>query len=204
MNIRDDENNVVNIRGKVQNSLEVINGDLGEKIYHTIISAKRLSGKEDCIPVVFPEHLMTKEEFDVESEISIRGQFRSYNRNVSGRNQLKLYIYVNEICDKGGTDEKVNEIALAGFICKKPHYRVTPLGKEITDIMLAVDRSGGKNDYIPCICWWTNAKQTAELEVGDKITIRGRIQSREYIKRVNGQEETRTAYEVSAREVIPG
>ncbi len=204
MSYKENENNVVNLEGIVKKPLEIINGEGEEKLYITTLSVKRLSGKRDFIPVVFSDSLTKNYDISINNKISIRGQYRSYNKIVNGRNHLKLYVYVNMICDDNGTKKDVNIITLDGFICKKPHYRITPLGKEITDIILAVDRPCGKNDYIPCICWWTNAKQAAELEVGDRLRVKGRIQSREYIKKSNGQEEKRTAYEVSASVIIPG
>jgi primosomal replication protein N len=150
------------------------------------------------------ERLVNTEEDYTGQIIHVTGQFRSYNRHEEKKNRLVLSVFVRELefLDEVGEDEKTNQIFLDGYICKEPIYRKTPLGREIADVLLAVNRSYGKSDYIPCICWGRNARFASGFEVGSHIQILGRIQSREYVKRI-GEEETqrRIAYEVSVSKI---
>ncbi len=132
--------------------------------------------------------------------IMVNGQFRSYNRHEERKNKLVLSVFAREIefVDEIGESTKSNQIYLDGYICKEPVYRKTPLGREIADLLLAVNRPYGKSDYIPCICWGRNARFASNFEVGARCAVWGRIQSREYMKKLSDEQlEKRVAYEVS-------
>lgn len=194
------ENNQVSIMGKIVSGFSFSHEVFGEGFYMVDISVQRLSDSSDIIPVMISERLIDVTQ-DYEGEyIQIFGQFRSYNRHEEKRNKLVLSVFAREVsfvedeCDK----VKSNQIFLDGYICKTPIYRRTPLGREIADMLLAVNRPYGKSDYIPCICWGRNARFTSGFEVGGHVQVWGRIQSREYVKRLEDDStEKRVAYEVS-------
>ena len=189
------ENNQVTIMGKVATEFSFSHEVFGEGFYMVEVEVKRLSNSEDRIPLMISERLI-----DVTQYIMVHGQFRSYNRHEEQKNRLVLSVFVREISfmeeEPDGT--KTNSIWLDGYICKEPIYRKTPLGREIADLLLAVNRPYGKSDYIPCICWGRNARYASGFEVGEHVQLLGRIQSREYVKRISDTEtEKRVAYEVS-------
>ncbi len=194
------ENNQVSIMGKIVSGFSFSHEVFGEGFYMVDISVQRLSDSSDIIPVMISERLIDVTQ-DYEGEyIQVFGQFRSYNRHEEKRNKLVLSVFAREVsfvedeCDK----VKSNQIFLDGYICKTPIYRRTPLGREIADMLLAVNRPYGKSDYIPCICWGRNARFTSGFEVGGHVQVWGRIQSREYVKRLEDDStEKRVAYEVS-------
>lgn len=164
------------------------------------ISVDRLSDSTDIIPVMVSERLLDVNDDYKGMKISIAGQFRSYNRHEEKKNKLVLSVFAREIefVDDIEESAKTNQIFLDGYICKAPIYRKTPLGREIADLLLAVNRPYGKSDYIPCICWGRNARYASTFEVGSRCAVWGRIQSREYMKKISeDQLERRTAYEVS-------
>jgi primosomal replication protein N len=139
---------------------------------------------------------------DVGKTVSISGQFRSYNKLTDGRSKLMLTVFVRDISEECGDDKNPNQIDLVGYICKDPIYRTTPFRREICDVLVAVNRAYNKSDYIPCIAWGRNARFVSGLSVGTKITLSGRIQSREYQKQLlNGETDTRTAYEISVNRI---
>ena len=194
------ENNQVTIMGKVATEFSFSHEVFGEGFYMVEVEVKRLSNSEDRIPLMISERLIDVTQDYTGEYIMVHGQFRSYNRHEEQKNRLVLSVFVREISfmeeEPDGT--KTNSIWLDGYICKEPIYRKTPLGREIADLLLAVNRPYGKSDYIPCICWGRNARFTAGFEVGNHIQIWGRIQSREYVKKIEGEyAERRTAYEVS-------
>lgn len=193
--------NLVNLQGEVEAPLDLVTGDYGKAFYYTFLAIERLSGKKDHIPVVLPAN-MNKRGIKADKVISVKGQYRSYNEKTEKKTRLRLFVYAMEVNED--VNAKENEIFLNGYVCKIPQYRKTPLGREITDILLAVNRPDGKSDYIPCICWGKNARFASEFNVGSELAIRGRIQSREYIKMVDGCKEIRTAYEISASQVLLG
>ena len=161
---------------------------------------KRLSDSEDRIPVMVSERLLDITQDYVGEYIEIQGQFRSYNRHEEKHNRLVLSVFARELRFIEEDEEflPINQIFLDGFICKPPVYRKTPLGREIADVLLAVNRPYGKSDYIPCICWGRNARYASAFMVGGHVLLWGRIQSREYMKRISETEsEKRVAYEVS-------
>ena len=194
------ENNQVSIMGKIASSFTFSHQVFGEGFYLVDILVKRLSDSEDRIPLMVSERLVDVTQ-DYEGEyIMVQGQFRSYNRHEEKKNRLVLSVFVRELSFVEEADDsiKTNQIFLDGYICKPPVYRKTPLGREIADLLLAVNRPYGKSDYIPCICWGRNARYASAFEVGGHVLLWGRIQSREYIKKLGENEtEKRTVYEVS-------
>nr|WP_296006369.1 single-stranded DNA-binding protein [uncultured Blautia sp.] len=194
------ENNQVSIMGKIASGFTFSHQVYGEGFYLTDLLVKRLSDQEDRIPLMVSERLVDVTQ-DYEGEyIMVQGQFRSYNRHEEKKNRLVLSVFVRELSFVEEADDSIksNQIFLDGYICKPPVYRKTPLGREIADLLLAVNRPYGKSDYIPCICWGRNARYASAFEVGGHVLIWGRIQSREYIKKLGENEtEKRTAYEVS-------
>ena len=194
------ENNQVTIMGKVATEFSFSQEVFGEGFYMVEVEVKRLSNSEDRIPLMISERLIDVTQDYTGEYIMVHGQFRSYNRHEEQKNRLVLSVFVREISfmeeEPDGT--KTNSIWLDGYICKEPIYRKTPLGREIADLLLAVNRPYGKSDYIPCICWGRNARYASGFEVGEHVQLLGRIQSREYVKRISDTEtEKRVAYEVS-------
>lgn len=167
------------------------------------VSVNRLSNQSDIIPLMVSERLVDVTRDYKGQVIEVSGQFRSYNRHEGNRNRLLLSIFVREweILEDESNSGKTNQIYLEGYICKPPIYRQTPLGREIADLLVAVNRPYGKSDYIPCIAWGRNARYAATVELGSKISICGRIQSREYIKKIGDEKEKRIAYEVSVSSI---
>ena len=194
------ENNQVTIMGKIASQFTFSHQVFGEGFYMVDVLVKRLSESEDRIPVMVSERLLDVTQ-DCEGEyIHVTGQFRSYNRHEEKKNRLVLSVFAREVEFVEDDDEsmKTNSIFLDGYICKPPVYRKTPLGREIADLLVAVNRPYGKSDYIPCICWGRNARYASAFQVGGHVLIWGRIQSREYVKRISEEEtEKRTAYEIS-------
>lgn len=197
------EANKANLVGKVVSDKEFSHDMYGEKFYVFNLEVPRLSSSVDILPITISERLLFNFDFEVGKYVIIEGQLRSYNRFVESNNKLVLTIFAREISIPQEEElqdklRKPNEIYLDGFICKKPIYRTTPFGREITDILLAVNRPYNKSDYIPCIAWGRNARYCENLLVGDHLKIWGRIQSREYQKKLyNGEVETKIAFEVS-------
>ena len=194
------ENNQVTVIGEVVSEFTYSHEVFGEGFYMVEVEVKRLSNSEDRIPLMISERLIDVTQDYTGEYIMVHGQFRSYNRHEEQKNRLVLYVFVRELSfmeeEPDGT--KTNSIWLDGYICKEPIYRKTPLGREIADLLLAVNRPYGKSDYIPCICWGRNARYASGFEVGEHVQLLGRIQSREYVKRISDTEtEKRVAYEVS-------
>ncbi|MEF9940387.1 MAG: single-stranded DNA-binding protein [Clostridium sp.] len=194
------ENNKVNVIGEVISEFTFSHEVFGEGFYVVNLAVNRLSNQMDMIPLMVSERLV-----DITKNYSGRtmeaiGQFRSYNRHEGLKNRLVLSIFAREVnfLDEFTDYTKTNQIYLDGYICKEPIYRKTPLGREIADLLLAVNRPYGKSDYIPCIAWGRNARYASGFEVGARVSVWGRVQSREYTKKINDTEcEKRIAYEVS-------
>jgi len=194
------ENNIVTISGKIVSNLEFSHEVYGEGFYNFMLEVPRLSESSDIIPVTVSERLIAKDKPEMGDLVGIEGQFRSYNSYNNEGNKLVLTVFAREIeILRDETRVKnPNQIYLNGYVCKKPIYRTTPFGREITDILLAVNRPYNKSDYIPCIAWGRNARYSESLQVGDNVKIWGRIQSREYQKKLeSGEVLTKVAYEVS-------
>lgn len=199
---REQENNKVALSGEIVSNFEFIHEIFGEGFYTAMLSSERTSGQKDIIPVMVSDRLVNVKADWIGLNVDISGQFRSYNKHEGNKNHLILSVFATDfgvhIEEFDGDFENKNHISLDGYICNPPIYRKTPLGREITDILLAVNRPYGKSDYIPCIAWGRNARFASSFEVGTRLQIEGRIQSREYQKRISDDEyETRTAYEVS-------
>ena len=198
------ENNQVTMIGEIVSEFEFSHEVYGEGFYLVDISVSRLSDSVDYIPLMVSERLVDVTQSYIGETISVSGQFRSYNRHEEKKNRLILSVFVRELefVDEIEDDIKSNQIYLDGYICKEPIYRKTPLGREIADLLVAVNRSYGKSDYIPCICWGRNARYASSFEVGSHVEVYGRIESREYIKKI-GEEQTekRVAYEVSVNKI---
>ena len=194
------ENNQVSIMGKIDTPFQFSHQVFGEGFYMTDLLVKRLSDSEDRIPVMVSERLVDVTQDYVGEYIEVHGQFRSYNRHEEKKNRLVLSVFARELKFVEEDDGSIaaNQIFMDGYICKPPVYRKTPFGREIADLLLAVNRPYGKSDYIPCICWGRNARYASAFAVGGHVLIWGRIQSREYVKRIDENEtERRIAYEVS-------
>ena len=194
------ENNQVSVSGEIVSGFTFSHEVFGEGFYMVDILVRRLSDSADQIPVMISERLIDVSGDYVGEYIRIGGQFRSYNRHEEKKNRLVLSVFAREVEFLDGEMEnaKTNQIFLDGYICKPPVYRKTPLGREIADLLIAVNRPYGKSDYIPCICWGRNARFASGFEVGGHTQIWGRIQSREYVKKLSETEsERRIAYEVS-------
>lgn len=194
------KNNQVTIMGQVVTGFKFSHEVFGEGFYIMEVMVKRLSNTFDRIPLMISERLIDVTQDYVGEYIMATGQFRSYNRNEEQKNRLVLSVFVREISfiEEKPDDSKANNILLDGYVCKDPIYRKTPMGREIADLLLAVNRPYGKSDYIPCICWGRNARYISNFGIGEHVQISGRIQSREYKKKISDTEiEFRTAYEVS-------
>ena len=194
------ENNQVSIVGEIVSDFRYSHEVYGEGFYMVDVAVSRLSNFADYIPVMVSERLIDVSQ-DMEGQyVYITGQFRSFNRHEEKKNRLVLSVFAREMELLSDADDESasNQIFLDGFICKESVYRKTPLGREIADLLIAVNRSYGKSDYIPCICWGRNARFASGFEVGAHVQIWGRIQSREYVKKISETEvEQRVAYEVS-------
>lgn len=197
------ENNKVFLQGMVVNEPVYSHEVLNEGFYNLNISIPRLSGQNDIIPVTISERILSTAKIKVGDIIAIKGQFRSYNKIENNKSKLVLTVFVRELCE---VDEHSNPniIEIYGYICKSPIYRTTPFNREITDVLMAVNRSYNKSDYIPCITWGRNARFVGELPVGTKLEMVGRIQSREYFKKQENSDEPilKMAYEISVSKVI--
>lgn len=203
------EFNKVFVSGRIETELEFSHEILWEKFYRTRIRVERLSGTEDLVPIIVSDLLVGKMRINSSLEgkwVEVAGQFRSHNKmGDDGRKHLELFLFVTAINIYEDEDEleeitNANLIYLDGYLCKKPVFRKTPLGRQITDLLVAVNRPYGKSDYIPCIAWGRVAQWASELEVGNRVKLYGRIQSREYFKRFSANSdagEYRDAYEIS-------
>lgn len=194
------ENNQVTVMGEIVSDFSFSHEIFGEGFYMVDMAVKRLSESYDVIPVMVSERLLDVNGDYKGMYVSINGQFRSYNRHEERKNRLVLSVFAREIefIDELEESSKTNQIYLDGYICKEPIYRKTPLGREIADVLLAVNRPYGKSDYIPCICWGRNARYANGFKVGERCAVWGRIQSREYMKKLSENDvEKRVAFEVS-------
>ncbi len=207
MNTNYEDNNHLTLVGKVTSDKRFSHEIYGEKFYIFDLSVPRLSGNADVIPVTISERLLTTQDVFIGAKLQIDGQFRSYNSYDNEKNKLILTVFVKDVQfleENQEEEEEVrrdvvsNEVVLDGYICKKPIYRKTPFGREISDILLAVNRAYNKSDYIPCIAWGRNARFCENVAVGTEVRIVGRVQSREYEKKhEDGTGEKKVAYEVS-------
>lgn len=194
------ENNQVTIEGEIVSGFTYSHEIYGEGFYMVDIKVLRLSDSFDIIPLMVSERLIDTSQNYSGYNIHVNGQFRSYNRHEERKNRLVLSVFARELAFVEEVEEstKSNMIFLDGYICKEPVYRKTPLGREIADLLIAVNRPYGKSDYIPCICWGRNARYASGFSISDHCGVWGRIQSREYMKKIDEDNlERRVAYEVS-------
>ena len=204
------ENNYLTLVGKVTGEKKFSHEIYGERFYTFSLEIPRLSGNSDIIPITVSERLISDEMLSEGKKLMVKGQFRSYNSYEDGKNRLILTVFAKDVVeapDSEGEEEDneivrkdkiTNEVVLIGYICKTPVYRQTPFGREISDVLLAVNRAYNKSDYIPTIAWGRNARFCKNLEVGIKVKVVGRVQSRMYEKKYeDGTVENRVAYEVS-------
>lgn len=197
------KNNQAVIAGEIISDFEFNHEVFGEGFYFVKLKVSRLSHSSDIIPLLVSERLIDVKQSHIGQFLEARGQFRSHDKQESDKNRVVLFLFAKEIeMIDSAENRNPNEIFLDGYICKEPVYRTTPLGREIADVLLAVNRAYGKSDYIPCICWGRNARYAGNLTVGSRIQLRGRIQSREYQKRIGeGKVVDKIAYEVSASQM---
>lgn len=199
INNNNDTNKVI-MEGRIKDELEFSHSIYGEGFFNTYIEIPRLSENKDILPITISERLIEGVSLAIGNYVLIEGQLRSYNKTINGNNRLILVTFVKEIKILNSELEmkNPNQIFLDGFICKKPIYRSTPFGREITDLLIAVNRPYNKSDYIPCIAWGRNARFAENLNIGERIKLWGRIQSREYQKKtLQGEVINKIAYEVS-------
>nr|WP_289290400.1 single-stranded DNA-binding protein [Sporofaciens musculi] len=199
------ESNQVSIMGDIVSPFVFKCETHGTKFYKAKVNVRRNSGEIDILPLVISDELVDTSQEYTGQFVLINGQYRSYNQQDGDKRRLKLFIFGQgvELIGKEPDTAAANHIFLDGYICKEPLYRETPLGRRITDILLAVNRPYGESDYIPCICWGKGAELAAGLEVGAHVQIVGRIQSREYMKKLTETEaEKRIAYEVSVKSIL--
>ncbi|MEG2246930.1 MAG: single-stranded DNA-binding protein [Peptostreptococcaceae bacterium] len=201
INLKEDTN-IVNLRGELGEELTHSHEIFGEKFYSAKLKIHRLSDTYDVLPITISERLLQEVNLSENNLVDISGQLRSYNKNIDNRNKLVLTVFVREIKTVEEEAKDPNSIFLDGYICKDPIYRKTPLGREITDLLVAINRPYNKSDYIPSIVWGRNAKFAKNLEVGDRVQMWGRVQSRDYEKKLEGgSAEKRVAYEVSISKI---
>ena len=194
------ENNFISLTGKVLGDVSYSHNVLDEEFYKFTLTVSRLSGVEDILPVTIPKRLLETIKIASGDNIALTGQLRSYNKTCENRTKLILTAFAKSI-EENSIEENPNNVILNGYICKEPTYRKTPFGREITDAIVAVNRAFNRSDYIPTICWGKNAVLCKELPVGTNVRIKGRLQSREYTKKIGDDYEVRTAYEVSVGEI---
>ena len=204
------ENNYLTLVGKVTGEKKFSHEIYGERFYVFNLEIPRLSGNSDMIPITVSERLIKEDTLQEGKKLLVKGQFRSYNSYENEKNRLILTVFAKDIVELNENEENdeenemvkkdtvTNEVVLVGYICKKPIYRQTPFGREISDLLLAVNRAYNKSDYIPCIAWGRNARFCQNIEEGTQVKVVGRVQSRQYEKKhEDGTVETRVAYEVS-------
>jgi len=207
LNDNPQDTNNIEIRGIISSDFSFSHEVYGEGFYNFIVGASRLSESVDLLPVTVSERLISSMNLAQGDLVDIRGQVRSYNNYIQEerRNRLLITIFAREIEQieaDTANPKNPNNVYLDGFICKKPVFRETPFGREIADILLAVNRSYNKSDYIPCICWGRNAKFASTLNISDNVRIGGRLQSRVYQKKYDdGSVVEKSAYEISISKI---
>ena len=197
-----DENlnfNYAELCGTMAAAPEYSHTSRGEDFFIFPLCVERLSGTEDTINVIVRRELLDKLEPQDEEKIHIIGELRSFNNKSGEGAKLVITVFAKEIALTYGDDENI--IRLRGTLCKAPNKRTTPMGRDICDLMLAVNRRYGRSDYLPCITWGVKALKASEWSVGTRVSLEGRIQSRSYIKLIDDIPMEKTAFEVSAIEI---
>ena len=193
-------NNKVYLSGIVESELKHSHELFGEEFFEFNLRVSRLSNQSDVIPLTISNRLLVDRKLEIGEKLTLNGQFRSYNKIVDDKSKLMLTVFVRDFCEQICDNPNIAE--LSGYICKPPIYRTTPFNREICDVLLAVNRAYNKSDYIPCIAWGRNARFVRTVDVGSRIAITGRIQSREYVKKLFDEtQETRVAYELSINKI---
>lgn len=201
------ENNKIELCGVIASTPELNHKNYGENFYGFRLSCSRKSTEKDMLPIIVSDRLVEIKDLQVGKKISVRGQVRTFNKHISDdKRKLLIMVFARDVREVEEESESApefnNNVKLSGYICKPPVYRVTPKGREIADVLIAVNRTYGKSDYIPCITWGRNARYTGNLDVGTRVDVEGRLQSREYTKKLDdGTEEIRTAYEISVSRI---
>lgn len=204
MNYEQMNNNKTYLCGEIISEPVFSHEVYGEGFYETFLSVNRLSDQKDILPITISERLIADHNLKVGMKVAVFGQFRSYNKFVDNKSKLMLTVFVRDILEIDES-KNPNKIYLCGYICKPPIYRTTPFSREICDMLLAVNRAYNKSDYIPCICWGRNARYAKGIEVGERVAITGRIQSREYQKKISDSiVENKVAYEISVSKIAVG
>ena len=194
----EDTGNIIHLKGQICQNLQFGHELFGEQFYTTTLRVPRLSGAEDYLPITLSERLLIDEPLTAGSMLCLEGQLRSYNKVIEGAGRLLITAFAQRLINTDEDEENPNRVQLTGALCKPPSYRTTPFGREIADLMLAVNRAYGKSDYIPCITWGRTARFASHLKVGDRVQLLGRFQSRAYQKQLpDGAVITKMAYEVS-------
>lgn len=201
------ENNKIELCGVIASTPELNHKTYGENFYGFRLSCSRKSTEKDMLPIIVSDRLVEIKDLQVGKKISVKGQVRTFNKHISDdKRKLLIMVFARDVWEVEEESESApefnNNVKLSGYICKPPVYRVTPKGREIADVLIAVNRTYGKSDYIPCITWGRNARYTGNLDVGTRVDVEGRLQSREYTKKLDdGTEEIRTAYEISVSRI---
>lgn len=201
------ENNKIELCGVIASTPELNHKNYGENFYGFRLSCSRKSTEKDMLPIIVSDRLVEIKNLQVGKKISVKGQVRTFNKHISDdKRKLLIMVFARDVREVEEESESApefnNNVKLSGYICKPPVYRVTPKGREIADVLIAVNRMYGKADYIPCITWGRNARYTGNIDVGTRIDVEGRLQSREYTKKLDdGTEEIRTAYEISVSRI---
>lgn len=188
--------NAIIIRGSLCELPKLSHENHGRRFFRFYLEVPRLSGAVDTLPVVAEEDVLNKIDLSAGEMLTVKGQIRSYNQRADGIRHLLIFVFATSIAAEDG--EPINEVTIEGPLCREPIYRLTPLGREICDVMLAVPRAFHRADYLPCILWGRIAKMVAECHTRDVVSVRGRLQSRVYTKMTDEGLQQRTAYEVSA------
>lgn len=199
--------NKIELCGVIASVPELNHKTYGENFYGFRLSCSRKSTEKDMLPIIVSDRLVEIKDLQVGKKISVKGQVRTFNKHISDdKRKLLIMVFARDVREVEEESESApefnNNVKLSGYICKPPVYRVTPKGREIADVLIAVNRTYGKSDYIPCITWGRNARYTGNLDVGTRVDVEGRLQSREYTKKLDdGTEEIRTAYEISVSRI---
>ena len=201
------ENNKIELCGVIASVPELNHKTYDENFYGFRLSCSRKSTEKDMLPIIVSDRLVEIKDLQVGKKISVKGQVRTFNKHISDdKRKLLIMVFARDVREVEEESESApefnNNVKLSGYICKPPVYRVTPKGREIADVLIAVNRTYGKSDYIPCITWGRNARYTGNLDVSTRVDVEGRLQSREYTKKLDdGTEEIRTAYEISVSRI---
>lgn len=191
--------NLVELCGTAETDAIFSHESRGERFYRFPLTIHRLSGTADTLNVIVREHLLSSAAIIPGQRLQVSGELRSFNNKHSEGSKLVITVFAHSLLPADGAD--ANSVALRGTLCKLPNLRTTPMGREICDFMLAVNRHYGRSDYLPCIAWGIKAKETAQWPVGTVVSLTGRVQSRQYVKVIEGAAVEKTAFEVSVVEI---